>query len=90
MTETSPLHPPTSKNTKKPNPKPNTKTGRAGKDRFLADTLDGATLRHAGEHIINIVTVSESLPEAFKRQSPEIAWRENVGMRNRIAMNMTR
>lgn len=38
-----------------------------GRDAYLADTMDGAMLRNAGERIlIKVATVPEKLPEEFK------------------------
>ncbi len=46
-----------------------------GREAYLADTMDGALLRAAGERIlIKIATVAEKLPDDFKAQHRDIDW----------------
>lgn len=59
-----------------------------GKSRaaYLADTMDGALLRNAGERIlIKAATVAEKLPDDFKAQHPEVDWAGINRMRNLVA-----
>ena len=57
-----------------------------GRDAYLADTMDGAMLRNAGERIlIKAATVAEKLPDGFKAQHPEVDWTGIARMRNLVA-----
>lgn len=57
-----------------------------GRAAYLADTLDGALLRNAGERIlIKVATVAEKLPEDFKLAHPEVDWVGINRMRNLVA-----
>lgn len=57
-----------------------------GREAYLADTMDGALLRNAGERIlIKAATVAEKLPEEFKTQHPEVDWIGINRMRNLVA-----
>lgn len=57
-----------------------------GQDAYLADTLDGALLRDAGERIlIKLATVTEKLPADFKSRYPDIDWSGINRMRNLVA-----
>ncbi len=57
-----------------------------GRDAYLADTMDGAVLRNAGERIlIKAATVAEKLPDDFKAQHPEVDWTGIARMRNLVA-----
>jgi len=59
-----------------------------GKSRaaYLADTMDGALLRNAGERIlIKAATVAEKLPDGYKGQHPEVDWAGINRMRNLVA-----
>jgi len=57
-----------------------------GRAAYLADTMDGALLRNAGERIlIKAATVAEKLPEAFKAQHSEVDWVGINRMRNLVA-----
>lgn len=57
-----------------------------GREAYLADTMDGALLRNAGERIlIKIATVAEKLPEDFKVQHREVDWVGINRMRNLVA-----
>lgn len=62
-----------------------------GGDAYLADTLDGALLRDAGERIlIKIATVAGKLPEDFKAAHPDIDWAGINRMRNLVAHHYDR
>jgi len=57
-----------------------------GREAYLADTMDGALLRNAGERIlIKAATVAEKLPDDFKAQHPEVDWVGINRMRNLVA-----
>lgn len=57
-----------------------------GRDAYVADTMDGALLRNAGERIlIKIATVAEKLPEDFKADYPDVDWAGINRMRNLVA-----
>lgn len=57
-----------------------------GEHAYLADTMDGALLRDAGERIlIKIATVAENLPAEFKTAQPDIDWSGINRMRNLVA-----
>lgn len=57
-----------------------------GEDAYLADTMDGALLRDAGERIlIKVATVAEKLPDEFKAAHPEVDWTGINRMRNLVA-----
>lgn len=54
-----------------------------GREAYLADTMDGAMLRNAGERIlIKIATVAEKLPDDLKAQHPGVDWVGINRMRN--------
>lgn len=57
-----------------------------GRNAYLADTMDGAMLRNAGERIlIKTATVAEKLPDDIKAQHPEVDWTGINRMRNLVA-----
>ena len=57
-----------------------------GENAYLADTMDGALLRDAGERIlIKIATVAGGLPDDFKAGHPDIDWAGINRMRNLVA-----
>lgn len=57
-----------------------------GREAYLADTMDGAMLRNAGERIlIKAATVAEKLPDDFKARHPEVDWSGISRMRNLAA-----
>lgn len=57
-----------------------------GRPAYLADTMDGAMLRNAGERIlIKIATVAEKLPDDVKAQYPGVDWAGISRMRNLVA-----
>ncbi len=57
-----------------------------GKDLYLDDGIDGQILRAAGrEQVVEIATVVEKLPEAFKDDHPGIEWVKIQRMRNLVA-----
>jgi uncharacterized protein with HEPN domain len=57
-----------------------------GREAYLADTMDGAMLRNAGERIlIKIATVVEKLPDEFQAQHPGVDWTGINRMRNLVA-----
>ncbi len=57
-----------------------------GRDAYLADTMEGAMLRNAGERIlIKTATVAEKLPDEFKAQHPGVDWAGINRMRNLVA-----
>ena len=57
-----------------------------GREAYLADTMDGAMLRNAGERIlIKIATVAEKLPDDFKVQHTRVDWAGISRMRNLVA-----
>lgn len=46
-----------------------------GREAYLAESMDGALLRNAGERIlIKVATVAERLPQAFKDSHPDVDW----------------
>ena len=62
-----------------------------GREAYLADSMDGALLRNAGERIlIKIATVAEKLPQAFKDAHPDVDWRGINRMRNLVAHHYDR
>ncbi len=57
-----------------------------GRQAYLADTMDGAMLRNAGERIlIKAATVAERLPDGFKADHPDVDWSGINRMRNLVA-----
>jgi len=57
-----------------------------GRDAYLADTMEGALLRNAGERIlIKAATVAEKLPSRFKADHPTVDWSGINRMRNLVA-----
>lgn len=59
---------------------------RKGESAYLADDLEGRTLRLAGRQlVIQVATVVEKLPESFKAQYPDIEWVKIQRMRNLVA-----
>lgn len=57
-----------------------------GREAYLADTMDGALLRNAGERIlIKAATVAEKLPEDFKASHSTVDWSGINRMRNLVA-----
>jgi uncharacterized protein with HEPN domain len=57
-----------------------------GRTAYLADTMEGALLRNAGERIlIKAASVAEKLPDDFKAQHPEVDWAGINRMRNLVA-----
>jgi uncharacterized protein with HEPN domain len=57
-----------------------------GQEAYLADTMDGAMLRNAGERIlIKIATVAEKLPDDFRAGHPGVDWVGINRMRNLVA-----
>ncbi len=57
-----------------------------GKAAYLADTMDGAILRNAGERIlIKIATVAEKLPEEYLTRHADVDWAGINRMRNLVA-----
>lgn len=62
-----------------------------GREAYLADSMDGALLRNAGERIlIKIATVAEKLPSAFKDRYPDVDWQGINRMRNLVAHHYDR
>ena len=54
-----------------------------GQAAYLADTMEGALLRNAGERIlIKAATVAEKLPDEYKGRHPEVDWVGINRMRN--------
>lgn len=57
-----------------------------GEGAYLADTIDGQTLRLAGRQlVIQVATIVENLPDAFKAGYPTIEWVKIQRMRNLVA-----
>ena len=57
-----------------------------GEDAYLADDVDGHTLRLAGRQlVIQVATVIEKLPDDFKAQHPDVEWVKIQRMRNLVA-----
>lgn len=57
-----------------------------GRPAYLADTMEGALLRDAGERIlIKVATVAEKLPDDFKAQYAAVDWGGIARMRNLAA-----
>jgi uncharacterized protein with HEPN domain len=57
-----------------------------GREAYLANTMEGAMLRNAGERIlIKTATVAEKLPDEFKAQHPGVDWPGINRMRNLVA-----
>lgn len=62
-----------------------------GREAYLADSMDGALLRNAGERIlIKVATVAEKLPQAFKDKHPDVDWQGLNRMRNLVAHHYDR
>ncbi len=62
-----------------------------GREAYLADSMDGALLRNAGERIlIKVATVAEKLPQGFKDAHPDVDWRGINRMRNLVAHHYDR
>ena len=62
-----------------------------GREAYLADSMDGALLRNAGERIlIKVATVAEKLPQGFKDTHPDVDWRGINRMRNLVAHHYDR
>lgn len=62
-----------------------------GREAYLADSMDGALLRNAGERIlIKVATVAEKLPQAFKDEHPDVDWQGINRMRNLVAHHYDR
>lgn len=62
-----------------------------GREAYLADSLEGALLRNAGERIlIKVATVAEKLPQAFKDSHPDVDWQGINRMRNLVAHHYDR
>jgi uncharacterized protein with HEPN domain len=62
-----------------------------GREAYLADSMEGALLRNAGERIlIKVATVAEKLPQAFKDRHPEVDWQGINRMRNLVAHHYDR
>lgn len=62
-----------------------------GRSAYLADSMEGALLRNAGELIlIKVATVAEKLPADFKDGHPDIDWRGINRMRNLVAHHYDR
>ena len=54
-----------------------------GRTAYLADTMEGAMLRNAGERIlIKAATVAEKLPDDYKDRHPGVDWAGINRMRN--------
>lgn len=57
-----------------------------GQDAYLEDSLDGQILRAAGrEQVVEVATVVEKFPDAFKAQHPAIEWVKIQRMRDMVA-----
>jgi uncharacterized protein with HEPN domain len=57
-----------------------------GQEAYLEDSVDGQILRAAGrEQVVEVATVLEKLPEAFKAQFPAIEWVKIQRMRDMVA-----
>ena len=57
-----------------------------GQEAYLADSLDGQILRAAGrEQVVEVATVVEKLPEAFKAEYPAIEWVKIQRIRSMVA-----
>ena len=62
-----------------------------GQEAYLADSLDGQILRAAGrEQVVEVATVVERLPDAFKAEYPAIEWVKIQRMRNMVAHHYDR
>lgn len=62
-----------------------------GREAYLADSMDGALLRNAGERIlIKVATVAERLPQAFKDSHRDVDWQGLNRMRNLVAHHYDR
>ena len=62
-----------------------------GREAYLADSMEGALLRNAGERIlIKVATVAEKLPQAFKDTCPDVDWQGINRMRNLVAHHYDR
>lgn len=62
-----------------------------GRDAYLADSMEGALLRNAGERIlIKVATVAEKLPATFKDEYPDVDWQGINRMRNLVAHHYDR
>lgn len=54
-----------------------------GEDAYLADGVDGHTLRLAGRQlVIQVARVVEKLPDDFKAQYPDVEWAKIQRMRD--------
>ena len=57
-----------------------------GIDAYLADDIDGQTLRLAGRQlVVQLATVAEKLPDAFKAAHADVEWDDIRGMRSLVA-----
>jgi uncharacterized protein with HEPN domain len=57
-----------------------------GQTAYLADTMEGALLRNAGERIlIKAATVAEKLPDDYRCRHPDVDWAGINRMRNLVA-----
>lgn len=57
-----------------------------GLSAYLADGIQGETLRLAGRQlVVQVATVAEKLPAEFKAGYPEVPWDDIRGMRNLVA-----
>ena len=62
-----------------------------GRQAYLADSMEGALLRNAGERIlIKVATVAEKLPQGFKDRYPDVDWQGINRMRNLVAHHYDR
>lgn len=62
-----------------------------GREAYLADSMEGALLRNAGERIlIKVATVAEKLPQTFKDCYPDVDWQGINRMRNLVAHHYDR
>ncbi|WP_180320764.1 DUF86 domain-containing protein [Propioniciclava sinopodophylli] len=62
-----------------------------GQEAYLADSMEGALLRNAGERIlIKVATVAEKLPQGFKDRYPDVDWQGINRMRNLVAHHYDR
>ena len=62
-----------------------------GQEAYLADSLDGQILRAAGrEQVVEVATVVERLPDAFKAEHAAIEWVKIQRMRNMVAHHYDR
>lgn len=62
-----------------------------GIDAYLADSPAGRVLRNNGRHIVvQVATVVEKLPAAYKEAHPEVRWTQIARMRNLVAHHYDR